>query len=201
MKLVRCAKTGNIISGAAFLIIGIILMIFPATSLTIISKIAGAVMLISGIIRLIGYFSKDLYYLAFQFDFALGILSILFGAVVFFKPAFIISAIQLFMGAFVLVNGLFALQTAMDSKKFGMKYWWVMLILSIISSLFGFAMIINPFKSAAALTELIGMALLFVGAEKIFVSVYTIVTGKEQKDKSDNYIDISNYTDYKERTD
>lgn len=198
MKLVRCAKTGNIIGGAAFLVLGVILMIFPETSLTILSRIAGAVMLASGIIRIIGYFSKDLYYLAFQFDFALGILSILFGAAVFFRPTIIISAIQIFLGAFVLVNGLFALQTAMDSKRFGMKYWWVLLILSAVSSLFGFAMIISPFRSAAAVTELIGIALLFVGAEKIFVSVYTIVTGEKEKIKP---VDISNYTDYKERTD
>lgn len=198
MKLVRCAKTGNIIGGAAFFVLGVILMIFPETSLTILSRIAGAVMLASGIIRIIGYFSKDLYYLAFQFDFALGILSILFGAAVFFRPTIIISAIQIFLGAFVLVNGLFALQTAMDSKRFGMKYWWVLLILSAVSSLFGFAMIISPFRSAAAVTELIGIALLFVGAEKIFVSVYTIVTGKKEKIKP---VDISNYTDYKERTD
>lgn len=200
MKLVKCAKTGNIIGGAAFFILGVVLMIFPETSLTVLSRIAGAVMLASGIIRIIGYFSKDLYYLAFQFDFALGILSILFGTAIFFRPAIIISAIQLFLGAFVLINGLFALQTAMDSKKFGMQFWWVLLILSVISSLFGFAMIINPFKSAAAITELIGIALLFVGAEKVFVSIYTIVTGKTKKEKN-KPIDISDYTDYKERTD
>ncbi len=199
MKLVRCAKTGNIISGAAFCILGIILTFFPEVSLSLLCRTAGAVMLISGIVRIIGYFSKDLYYLAFQFDFALGILSVLFGGVLFFRPSWLISAFQIFMGAFVLINGLFALQTAMDSKRFGMKYWWILLAISVLSSVTGFAVIVNPFKSAAAVTVLVGITLLFVGAEKIFVSVYTIVT-KKTKEKKNTYIDFSNFTYYKERT-
>lgn len=200
MKLVRCAKTGNIISGGAFFILGIILMLFPTASMVLLTKVAGAIMFISGIVRIVGYFSKDLYYLAFQFDFALGILSVLFGGMLFFRPSWLISAIQIFMGAFVLVNGLFALQTAMDSKKFGMKYWWVLLTISVLSSVLGFLIIINPFKSAAAVTELIGMTLLFVGVEKVFVSIYTIVTQKNKEDNNKKYIDISDFTDYEERT-
>ena len=196
MKLVRCAKTGNIISGAAFLILGVILMIFPEASLLMLCRAAGIIMLVSGIIRLLGYFSKDLYYLAFQFDFALGILSVLFGAVLIITPSVIVSAIQIFMGAFVLVNGLFAMRTALDSKNFGMKYWWILFIFSAASSLLGFWLIVHPLRSAAAVTSLIGITLLLVGAEKIFVSVYTIVTKKAKEDKK--YIDISDYKDYTE---
>lgn len=199
MKLVRCAKTGNIVSGAAFFILGVILVIFPKTSLILLSRVAGAVMLASGIIRILGYFSKDLYYLAFQFDFALGILSVLFGAIFFFKPTAVISAIQVLMGVFVLINGLFALQTAMDSKKFGMKFWWVLLIFSVLSSVFGLALIVNPFSTASAIAKMIGMTLLFVGAEKVFVSIYTIVTKKGKSGETNSPVDLSDFKDYTER--
>ncbi len=198
MKLVRCAKTGNIVSGTAFFILGVILMLYPDASLRWLSRAIGAVMLVSGIIRLVGYFSKDLYYLAFQFDFALGILSILFGAILVFKPALFISTVQIIMGVFALVNGLFALQTAMDSKKFGMRYWWILLAFSVVSSVTGLVLIISPLKTAAAVITLTGITLLIAGADKIFVSIYTIVT---KKGDSENVpVDLSDFRDYTERT-
>ena len=198
MKLVRCAKTGNIVSGTAFFILGVILMLYPGASLRWLSRAIGAVMLASGIIRLVGYFSKDLYYLAFQFDFALGILSILFGAILVFKPALFISAVQIIMGVFALVNGLFALQTAMDSKKFGMRYWWILLAFSVVSSVTGLVLIISPLKTAAAVITLTGITLLIAGADKIFVSIYTIVTKKGDSENAP--VDLSDFRDYTERT-
>ena len=198
MKLVRCAKTGNIVSGTAFFILGVILMLYPDASLRWLSRAIGAVMLVSGIIRLVGYFSKDLYYLAFQFDFALGILSILFGAILVFKPALFISTVQIIMGVFALVNGLFALQTAMDSKKFGMRYWWILLAFSVVSSITGLVLIISPFKTAVAVITLTGITLLITGADKIFVSIYTIVTKKGDSENAP--VDLSDFRDYTERT-
>ena len=198
MKLVRCAKTGNIVSGTAFFILGVILMLYPNASLRWLSRAIGAVMLASGIIRLVGYFSKDLYYLAFQFDFALGILSILFGAILVFKPALFISTVQIIMGVFALVNGLFALQTAMDSKKFGMRYWWILLAFSVVSSVTGLVLIISPLKTAAAVITLTGITLLITGADKIFVSIYTIVTKKGDSENAP--VDLSDFKDYTERT-
>ena len=198
MKLVRCAKTGNIVSGTAFFILGVILMLYPDASLRWLSRAIGVVMLTSGIIRLVGYFSKDLYYLAFQFDFALGILSILFGAILVFKPAVFISTVQIIMGVFALVNGLFALQTAMDSKKFGMRYWWILLAFSVVSSVTGLVLIISPFKTAVAVITLTGITLLITGADKIFVSIYTIVTKKGDSENAP--VDLSDFRDYTERT-
>lgn len=198
MKLVRCAKTGNIVSGTAFFILGVILMLYPEASLRWLSRAIGTVMLASGIIRLVGYFSKDLYYLAFQFDFALGILSILFGAILVFKPTLFISTVQIIMGVFALVNGLFALQTAMDSKKFGMRYWWILLAFSVVSSVTGLVLIISPLKTAAAVITLTGITLLIAGADKIFVSIYTIVTKKG--DSENTPVDLSDFRDYTERT-
>lgn len=204
MRLVKYAKTGNIVSGAAFLALGFILMLFPEFSLVTLSKAAGAVLFISGAVRIIGYFSKDLYSLAFQFDLALGILSVLFGAVLFLRPTWLASTVPFLLGAFALINGLFAVQNSLDSKKFGMKYWWVLFTFSVLLSVLGFSLIVNPFRSAAAIARIIGMTLLFVGAEKIFVSVYTIVTKKNiknSKDEKDTFIDLNNFKDYKEGTD
>ncbi len=185
MKLIRCAKAGYIVSAVAFIALGLILTIWPEMSMITISYAAGAIVLASGIVRIAGYFSKDLYSLAFQFDLALGIFTVLIGIVFLLHPQWLISAIPFFVGIFVLVNGLFTFQTSLDSKRFGMKYWWVMLIFSVLSSALGIVLIIDPFTGAGVLTILIGVTMMCTGIEKLFLALYTIVIKKKNKHGSD----------------
>lgn len=185
MKLIRCAKVGYIVSAAAFIVFGLILAIWPEMSMITISYAAGAIVLVSGIVRIVGYFSKDLYSLAFQFDLALGIFTVIIGAVFLLHPQWLISAIPFLVGIFVLVNGLFTFQTSLDSKRFGMKYWWVMLIFSVLSSLLGILLIIDPFAGAGVLTVIIGVTMMCTGVEKLFLALYTIVIKKKNKHGSD----------------
>ena len=185
MKLIRCAKAGYIVSAVAFMALGLILTIWPEMSMITISYAAGAIVLASGIVRIAGYFSKDLYSLAFQFDLALGIFTVLIGIVFLLHPQWLISAIPFFVGIFVLVNGLFTFQTSLDSKRFGMKYWWVMLIFSVLSSALGIVLIIDPFTGAGVLTILVGVTMMCTGVEKLFLSLYTIVIKRKNKHGSD----------------
>ena len=185
MKLIRCAKAGYIVSAVAFMALGLILTIWPEMSMITISYAAGAIVLASGIVRIVGYFSKDLYSLAFQFDLALGIFTVLIGIVFLLHPQWLISAIPFFVGIFVLVNGLFTFQTSLDSKRFGMKYWWVMLIFSVLSSALGIVLIIDPFTGAGVLTILVGVTMMCTGVEKLFLALYTIVITRKNKHGSD----------------
>ena len=175
MKLIRCAKAGYIVSAVAFMALGLILTIWPEMSMITISYAAGAIVLASGIVRIVGYFSKDLYSLAFQFDLALGIFTVLIGIVFLLHPQWLISAIPFFVGIFVLVNGLFTFQ----------KYWWVMLIFSVLSSALGIVLIIDPFTGAGVLTILVGVTMMCTGVEKLFLALYTIVIKKKNKHGSD----------------
>ena len=81
----------------------------------------GAVSIVFGIIKLMGYFSKDVYRLAFQFDLALGIAMIVLGAVEVIRPRLLLGLLPVVLGIIVLVDGLFKIQTALDSKRFGLK--------------------------------------------------------------------------------
>lgn len=181
MKNIKYVKRGYTICEVAFALCGIIIALFPTKSMTAVSYIAGGIILINGIIRIFGYFCDDLYSLAFQFDLALGIFSVIFGAVFLIHPVWLFSILPFLLGLFVLINGLFVLQTSIDSKRFGMKYWWILLGFAVVSAGFGIALLFNPFAGAKMLTVLIGVAMFAVGSCKIFLSVYTIVEKKKQK--------------------
>ena len=86
----RAAKIGYIVMSLILCVLGTVLIAVPDFSLTAVGVICGAVMIVFGIIRLIGYFSKDLYRLAFQYDLTLGIVMIILGAVMLFRPGSLI---------------------------------------------------------------------------------------------------------------
>ena len=192
MKMVRYAKIGSIISGIILIICGLFLTIFPSFSIIAISRVIGALIILSGIVKIIGYFSNDLYSLAFQFGLALGIFSIILGTVLIIYPKWLASVLPIIIGLVILINSLFTFQTSMDSKKFGLDYWWVSLILSILTSVLGITIIFNPFSSAAVMMAIIGITTMFFGAEKVFVSLYTVVVKKKNKEK-EKYIDVTEY--------
>ena len=76
-KAIRAAKIGSILLSALIGALGLLLALRPGLSLFLIGRVVGATMVVFGIVKLVGYFAKDLYRLAFQFDLAFGILLII----------------------------------------------------------------------------------------------------------------------------
>ena len=82
----KAAKIGYIVLSVLYCILGILLFTMPDISLTAIGIILGVGMIVFGIVKIIGYFSKDLFRLAFQYDLAFGGLLIALGIIVLASP-------------------------------------------------------------------------------------------------------------------
>lgn len=119
----RIAKIGYIVLSSLFCAAGILFIAAPELSVSIIGVCIGVAMILFGIVKLIGYFSKDLFRLAFQFDLEFGILMIILGVIVLFNPKNLMAFICVALGIFILLDGLFKIRITMDSKQFGKKAW------------------------------------------------------------------------------
>ena len=74
--LVREAKFINFLASLLLFTAGFILLFVPLTAASLGMKIlVGVLFIVIGGAKMLGYFSNDLYRLAFQFDFAIGIFS------------------------------------------------------------------------------------------------------------------------------
>ena len=127
-----------------------------------------------GIIRLLGYFSNDLYRLAFQFDLAVGLLTIILGGVLILHPRDVLSNLPIVIGLILLVDSVLRLQTSIDAKHFGMEKWWAILLVSIAGMAVGTSLLLRPFESSRALVRLMGAALMLHGGENLLVCLYTV---------------------------
>ena len=112
-------KTGYIVVSALFCVLGVVLFITAERCVPWIGRALGIGMVICGAIKLGGYFSKDLFRLAFQYDLAFGILLIAVGIITLCHPGEAMTFLCVMFGIPVLADGLFKIQVAVEAKRFG----------------------------------------------------------------------------------
>ena len=83
--------------------------------------------------KLVGYFSRDLYRLAFQYDLEFGILLIALGVIVLLRTNGVMDFICIAAGVSILADGLFKIQIAIDARRFGIRDWWLILLLAVVT--------------------------------------------------------------------
>lgn len=176
----RIAKIGYIIMSVFLLSSGILFISLPDISIQIIGKVLGTAMIIFGCIKLVGYFSKDLFRLAFQYDLQFGILIFVLGLVMLVRPSEVINLLSVALGFAILADSLFKIQIAFDSRKFGIEKWWGILVLAIISSGIALVLIFRPSQSAKVLFALLGATLIAQGCLNLFVAITTVRIVKYQ---------------------
>lgn len=149
LKQIKFARTGYILISILFYLSGILCLTIPDISGKAVAIAGGIILIAYGIIKITGYLSKDLYCLAFQYDFACGIFLIVLGIVVLaanqkFK-GYLLSAV----GVLILLDSLLCIQTSMDAKRFGLASWSGILALSILSGVLGAALIVTNTQTIA----------------------------------------------------
>ena len=177
------AKAGYIVMSLVFCGAGVLFIAKPELSAVVISRALGAAMIVFGIVKLVGYFSRDLFRLAFQYDLGFGLLLIALGILVLARPAGVLDFIFIALGIAILTDGLFKVQISVDSKRFGISTWWLTLLLAIATGVIGLALVFRPWDSARLLTVLLGAALLAEGILNLCVAVSTVkIVSHQQPD-------------------
>ena len=187
----KAAKIGYIVLSVLYCVLGILLFALPDLSLTAIGIILGIGMIVFGIVKIIGYFSKDLFLLAFQYDLAFGGLLIALGIIVLVNPEHLVSFFCIVIGIAVLCDGLFKIPIAIDSKPFGIRTWWLILLFAVITVAAGVLLIIRPAQAARMLTVFLGISVFADGILNLIVAVFTVkIIDHQLSDDNDRYVEI-----------
>lgn len=179
MSLIQKVKRAYITLSAAVILLGVVILLFPQISMKVLCFISGLLVTALGVVKLFGYFTNDLYRLAFQFDFAFGILSLAVGAVMLVHPENVVRAVPVLIGFITLADSAFKLQTSYDAKRFGLHRWWCILLLACVGAVLGVLLILHPMKGASALMTLMGLALIAGGVQNLCIVLYTVKEAKK----------------------
>lgn len=160
---IKAAKIGYIIISILLCVLGIVLIAVPDFSVTLLCVLGGGIMMLFGLVKIIGYCSKDLYRLAFQFDLAFGILFVVLGFILIIRTDAMVNLICIVMGICVLADALLKIQISIDSRAFGIKKWWLILAMAILTGVAGFLLISRPSESIQIIMILFGIVLITEG--------------------------------------
>lgn len=182
MKQQQLAKAGYLVISVVFYIAGAAYILLPEVPPMTLCVISGVVLIAYGVIKIIGYFSKDLYCLAFQYDLACGLFLVVFGVVVLARSQQIIPHLSIGLGALILLDSLLSVQMSKDAKRFGLETWYIILAAAIAAGILGGVVIIHPFHTALGRHIAAGCALLAQGLKGHCIVHLTVKTARPPQD-------------------
>lgn len=186
--VVKSAKILNVVSAGLMFLAGLLLLVIPNLETTLAQRILlGILFGMTGAAKIFGYFSNDLYRLAFQFDFAIGVLCEGFTLLIVLMPEHIFFALPLLISVYVTLDALLKLQISFDAKRFGMKSWTALFVTALLLlGVGGFAV----GASAAGLMRYmltVGIALMVDGLENAWVTAHTVRIRAKKKNQSERF--------------
>ncbi|MGN0161269.1 MAG: HdeD family acid-resistance protein [Lachnospiraceae bacterium] len=171
MKFIKYMKKSTIISSVIYIIVGLLLAIFPGSTARTIGYAFATVVLIVGLGFLYRYFSKDVRVLFVGNELVTGIVLVALSLFVFLRVDSVVSVIPFFLGIIITISGVTKLQDAISFQRVrygGSIYVYVLAVLNII---FGILLMLNPFKAVETLIMLIGFGLVYSGVTDLITLI------------------------------
>lgn len=158
-------KITNFAGPVIYVVIGLLLILFPTLLGDTICYILGGAALAMGAISLIGYFAipKEDRQMVKPRGMVNGIIPILIGLFIIIKSNVVISIIPFVIGIMIILSGVNGAQRALNLKNMGVANYKCDLIGAVVMIVFGVVVAVNPFASAKIMSMMFGVGLIASG--------------------------------------
>ena len=185
--IVKQAKISNLIIYSFMVAVGLAMLIFREIPTNVETIILSVLCILVGGAKILGYYSNDLYRLAFQFDLAIGLFLAIIGVltlIVGSKDP--LGTVRLF-GIYIFIDGLLKLQTAFDAKKFGIARWLVILLTAILMVGVGIVGLLASYLEQISQLIVLDVALMLDGLVNIWITAYTVRIRAKKKNLEERF--------------
>lgn len=172
--MLKSIRNSLVFISVLYIVLGVILMLFPGSALRWASLAIGAATLCCGGMRLASY-RRGWEQVSSRFDLFFGVVLVLLGLFLMVSPQFLASVIPFALGIYILVDSVGSIKDALDLKALGFDRWRVSLGAAVVLAIFGIVMVLQPFAVMAHLVTFIGLGFVFDG---VYTLVNTIVAGQ-----------------------
>lgn len=166
--LVTRSKVASIILGICLTILGIVFFINPIESTVFLVSILGWVFVIGGIATFITYLRSPSDERSGA-DIFLGVVEIIFGAIVLFFPGMSIAAIAITIGCVIFMTGIFDIIESISLHNIEGSRWGFWLFIGIITTILGILTFVAPFAWIEVLMIYVAISLIFDGITEIII--------------------------------
>ncbi len=159
-----------LLKGIVFIILGILSLIHPLNALLTLGAYIGYVSIFTGILYFIYYFTNKKEQEFTSWFLLEGLLDIVFGVVILSNPTRTAEVLPLLLGFWIILLGIVQISGGIALGKIYPKGKIWLLILGVLSIIFGFMIVNSPVISGMAITTMLGVFFLAYGGIQIYSS-------------------------------
>lgn len=175
-------KADIVASALLCVVLGVVLLIWPAETIGIFCKVLAIGLAIMGVIDIVSYFlNKSIH----PFAGVLGLIVLLVGIWVFIRPESVVSLIPIVIGVILCAHGIQDMKLAAETKGNSYEKWWSLLIIAVISLVFGVLCIVNAFGMVKLALQFIGIALIYDGISDLWVANRAVRAAKAMRQEAE----------------
>lgn len=175
----------SMISSVLLFLFGLILAVNAEGFIKSITVTIGVILLLIGVFPVIDYFRYRKDGLGASVGLISGIFSIVCGLMLLINEDLLMILIPVFIGVWMIINGINKIQVSFEIKDLGEKSWVITFIYSILIMVLGGYFIVNPISGATTVTSFIGIILCIYAVLDIIDCVIIKVKVKNFKKELD----------------
>lgn len=164
------------ISAIVLCALGIVLVIWPGTSIRVVCMVIGAVIAIFGGVNVINALKTRQAGLLSGFFASIGLILLILGIWLLIIPETIVSLFPIFIGIMLLIHGVIDFSETIELKNLGYERWFIPLAMSILLILLAIVILINPFGTVETIVRVIGIVLIYDGLKDIYLNIMLRIT-------------------------
>jgi len=165
----KSIKTNILGSALLCVILGIVLVIYPNTSLALVCRAVGVIVLITGAGFLLSHIRGGIFSWFYKLDLILGVLFVILGGYILLNPLGLLSMIPIVFGVLLIYHGISDLGQALELRKYEADRWWISIIIAVITIALGILIMKNPFDTIDMLMRIIGICLIYDGLSDLLL--------------------------------
>lgn len=167
-EFIKNMKISYFLAAILYIALGVILLVWPNTTGSIVCFTFGSVLLAYGIITVISFFVHDSRLGSFRFELVLGIVCTAVGILFLLRPDIVLSIFPIILGIYIVIDALLNLKRALELHSMLYPRWWIALTLSLVSVALGILILIRPGMTAEVLIMVIGVVFIYNGLSDLW---------------------------------
>lgn len=171
--MLKQLKWSSILMSVGYIVLGVLLILFPDISGKVISYVLGIGAMVYGIINLTIYFLLNVRDSLYRNEFIIGIASIVFGLLIILKTDVIVNLIPLLLGLIIMISGFINLQKGVVAYRIGYNRSLVYVLISAVSIIFGVTIMffLSGKTATNILFTVIGAGLAYAGVSDLIATL------------------------------
>lgn len=163
MKFLKSIKYNLLSSAVLCILLGIVLLVYPDTSLTIVCRAVGVIVLITGLGFVGSYLRVGKTRWFGKVELVFGSIFAILGGFIVLYPLGIISIVPLVFGILLVYHGIANMKQAFELRQYKDNGWWLPVLIAASTIALGVVIMRNPFGTIETLMRIIGVCILYDG--------------------------------------